>query len=155
MKKLIIVAIAMISFATLKAQKNYDGALGLRFGGERSGLQSGITGKLFLNEKDALEGIANFGFNDGGVDYFTLTALYERHATVFNVPELNGFYGAGAGIAVYGDGFGIGIDAIAGLEYTFPEIPINVSIDVKPYLNVVPEVGLYFNSALSVRYTFK
>ena len=49
----------------------------------------------------------------------------------------------------------IGIDGIIGLEYSFTEIPINVSIDWKPVLNIIGYSGFWGDGgALSVRYMF-
>jgi len=154
MKKVILlIAFTVVSFFAI-SQKNYEGALGLRFGWLQNNASAGITGKLFLKEKDALEGILNYGLGTGG--WLSLTVLYERHATLFDVPELNAFYGAGGGISVFESGFNAGIDGIVGVEYTMAEIPINFSLDVKPYFNLLPFGDTFhFNSALSIRYTFK
>lgn len=154
MKKLIL--FTLITFFGLCAygQKNYNSALGLRFGADNRNLVTGITGKIFLSDQDAVEGILNFGFTRN-TSFVSITGLYERHATLFQIPEINGYYGAGAGLGFTDNGVSAGLDGIVGVEYSFTEIPINLSVDVKPYLTVVPEVFLTFNSALSIRYYFK
>lgn len=52
----------------------------------------------------------------------------------------------------------IGVDGIIGLEYVFADIPINISADWKPAINLVGHNNnSYFwgdNGALSVRYIF-
>ena len=48
-----------------------------------------------------------------------------------------------------------GIDGVAGIEYTFDEIPINISLDIVPSINVIPYVGYWQRGAISVRYVFK
>lgn len=155
MKKIAIVLIAFLAFglSQMQGQKNYNSAIGLRLG-----LPYGITGKTFISEQDALEGILHFRDN-----YVGFTGLYERHVMLANVPELNFFYGAGAGIAIFNsrysgnNNFSIGIDAIIGVEYTIPNAPINLSLDLKPYINVVPQFGQnddWVQAAISARYTF-
>lgn len=154
MKKTLVFTVFSLLSMCAFSQKNYNSALGLRFGANNTNFVTGVTGKHFLSDKDALEGIVNFGFTRNS-NFVSITGLYERHATLFGVPEINGFYGAGGGLGFTGNGVSVGIDGITGVEYSFLEIPINVSIDVKPYLTVVPEVFLTFNSAFSVRYYFK
>ena len=155
MKKLIFISIITL-LASLSgfSQKNYDGALGLRFGYLNRNLSPGITGKFFLSDQDAIEGILGVGLgrNSG---WLSATALYERHAMIFDIPELNVYYGAGGGFGVNNDNLSLGADVITGVEYTLADAPLNFSFDIKPYLNIVPDVGLYFNSAFSIRYTFK
>ncbi len=49
----------------------------------------------------------------------------------------------------------IGIDGILGLEYTFDEIPLNLSLDILPSLNLIGSSGWGgINGALSIRYVF-
>ena len=49
----------------------------------------------------------------------------------------------------------IGIDGIIAIEYNFKEIPINISADWKPALNLVEHTRFWGdNGAISVRFIF-
>ena len=95
--------------------------------------------------------------------YIGVTVLYERHIEMSALKGLNFFYGAGAGFVAYSnkyrnsDYFSLGLDAIIGLEYTFDDIPLNLGVDIKPYIGIYPDLGFNENNiqgALSVRYAF-
>lgn len=155
MKKIIslFASFCVFGFCSVTAQSNYKTAIGLRLGSP-----FGITAKTFVSKTDAIEGILHAYSNDIG-----FTGLYERHGKIGNIPEFNVYFGAGAGIAIhninnnYNNYASIGIDGILGVEYTISSIPINVSIDVKPYINIVPDIEISqrtIDAALSVRYYF-
>lgn len=137
--------------------------------GIRAGDPTGITGKYFLRDNHALEGIVSF-WPYGPA----LTALYEIHAEAFNVPGLHWYYGAGAHVRyyraawyrrnldwyypsrIYTGGVGVGLDAILGISYKIAPIPISVSLDFKPTLEIATRNRSYFDleSAVSIRYHF-
>lgn len=160
LKYLIIIMVFLISCYKIQAQ-NYSTALGLRLGGP-----SGITLKHFTGANVALEGI--FAFHNRG---FSITGLYERHTTAFDVERLNWYYGIGGYFGIYKDGWwphrrywydypyyagpNIGVSGIIGIEYTISEIPFNISLDWKPSINLIPSIyGKLYDTALSVRYVF-
>jgi hypothetical protein len=49
----------------------------------------------------------------------------------------------------------VGVDGVVGIEYTFDEIPINLSLDIVPSFHVFPFVQYWQRGALSIRYVFK
>ena len=158
---LLITAAFLMLFQQKANAQLYKAAAGLKFGG----YENGISGKYFLNEGTALEGI--LGIRSHGL---VITGLYEYHQTAFNVPELKFYYGAGAHIGAVGDGYykryggedeyyksGIllGADGVIGLEYVIPESPIAISLDLNPRLELAR--GPFFDLApgLGLKYTFK
>jgi len=157
MKKIFLITILLSFFGlgTLLAQ-DYGTGIGIR-----SGPAQGITIKHFISSTNALEGIVSTRWQG-----WVITGLYEIHAEPFKVRELKVFYGAGAHIgwwykpdAPWADAEGqysiIGIDAILGLEYSFDEIPISLSIDWKPAFNLIGYTGVWFDGGgISVRYIF-
>ncbi len=152
MKKIILFAFFGLFILGASAQ-DYKNAIGVRGGGP-----TGITFKHFTGGNAALEFILaprHHGFEAVG--------LYELHANAFSVPRLNWYYGVGGHVGFYdGSRYGkfdrrdnfmaLGVDGIVGLEYNIPAIPINISVDFKPALNLVGYVGLWFDGAFSVRY---
>lgn len=169
-KNLIVIATAFLSLFcfTAKAQlatntSSYKTAIGLRAGGT-----SGLTVKHFFSGQNALEGIVSMWGNGIG---FTL--LYERHQTAFNVEGLNWYYGAGGHVALNfsqnykykNDNFyhynrqgslGIGVDGIVGLEYKINPLPIAISLDIKPFLELNSNGGTFIaaDSGLGIKLTF-
>jgi len=157
MKKtfLLLAFIAIISLSV--SGQDYKTSVGLR-----AGLPYGLTAKHFLSKTNALEGILASSW--GG---FVITGLYENEHWTGQYPGLNWFWGAGAHIGfwdgdrnpnfddTYGGNAVLGLDAILGLEYTFDEIPLNLSIDLLPTFNIIGYTGWGgINGALSVRYVF-
>tara|TARA_R110002096_G_scaffold115365_2_gene249793 strand:+ start:176 stop:664 length:489 start_codon:yes stop_codon:yes gene_type:complete len=145
----------LISSFGLKAQ-NYNTAIGLRGG---TGL--GISAKHFIQNDIALEGILNTRYSG-----FNFTGLYEWHKPAFNTEGFNWFYGLGAHIGFWdGDKIPwindneaytiIGVDAIGGLEYKIQNLPIAISLDWKPAINLIGYTGFWGdNAAFSIRYCF-
>lgn len=127
---------------------------------------SGLTIKHFTSSSTALEGILGFG-----PDAFSLTLLRERYANAFNERGLNWYYGIGGHLAVqtdwvYYDGIrgyrrekgdvGIGIDGIFGIEYKINEVPIALSLDFKPFVEVTTNGDVYpaLDPGLGIKFTF-
>jgi hypothetical protein len=154
MKRLLIVFALTIAMAMASNAQTYKTGLGLR-----GSPTAGITVKHFISGQSAIEGLLSTRHNG-----FLVTGLYELHAQAFSITGLYWYYGAGAHIGAWNkyyktdreDNYSvIGIDGIVGMEYNITEIPINISIDYKPALNILGKpAGLFDEVALSVRYVF-
>jgi hypothetical protein len=138
---------------------DYHAAIGLR-----AGETSGLTFKFRTGSSSRVEIIAGVWS-----DWLSLTALYERHVSAFNVDGLRWYYGAGGHAAfatgnyynggrhyARGDDFALGIDGIAGIEYKIPPIPVAISLDVKPLMEIYRNGDLFFgvDPGLGVKFTF-
>jgi len=162
MKRLVILCIitflGILSAEKATAQMDYKFAGGVRFAGFY-----GLTGKYALKENAAIEGIISFPW-----DGLMITGLYEFTGNIAAIEEFNYYVGGGV---VLGNqpklqphpvfrteerGAYIGAAVIGGVEYTFTSLPVNLSLDWKPFFTLIP--ASYFASAdiaLSIRYTFK
>ena len=88
--------------------------------------------------------------------------MYEKYANA-GLPGLNWYYGGGGHLAAHnryyyrphpvyyerryyrsGD-LGIGVDGIVGLEYKIPPIPIAISLDLKPFIEVTTGGSAFFS----------
>jgi len=164
MKKLLFSSILLFSILLISKQSNaqdYKTAVGLKFGG----YENGISLKYFTTSDIALEGI--LGFRSHGI---VITGLYEIHQEAFGVKELKFYYGAGAHIGSEGSGVYhtigggdqvynnshilLGVDGVLGLEYTIPQAPIAISLDLNPRVELA--TGPFFDIApgLGIKYTF-
>ncbi|MFN4144945.1 MAG: hypothetical protein ACK4GN_03910 [Runella sp.] len=145
----------LIGVASFTFAQDYRTAVGLR-----AGYPGGVTIKHFTKPNMAIEGIIASRWRGVG-----LTGLIEGHTRFLGINRLNFIYGAGGHIYFWGEGRRnanphnrnaiVGIDGILGFEYNFKAIPINLSIDWKPTLNVGVDNGFWGDDgAFSVRYYF-
>jgi len=168
-KYLLRISIAFLMMISLQSKaETYETALGLRL----SGFSSGISLKHFTNPTGAVEGILSFGRHS-----LLVTGLYESHKPFPNAEGLSWFYGGGAHIGFINSDYGyyyfyehrhkhdvpiddyyatflLGADFIIGLDYKFTGAPVNLSLDVKPFVDIIPGFYGYWEGALSVRFTF-
>ncbi len=156
--KRIIIILSFTLLAALVSAQDYNAAVGFR-GGE----SQGITLKAFVGGSSAFDFILATHYH--GINF---TVLYEIHkGDIFGVDNLALFYGFGGHVGLYNSAYWpwastayssgpvIGIDGVLGVEYTFDEIPINLSLDIVPSFNVIPYFGYWQRGALSIRYVFK
>lgn len=159
MKKIQLLILAIILSTGAMHAQDYRNGIGLR-----GGLYNGITYKHKFNDKVAFEAIASSRWE--GLEF---TGLAEFHNQFGSVQNFNWYYGFGGHVGNYhhdhtpyghhkdhnGTYTTIGADGIIGMEYTFLPVPINISLDYKPAINLIG--GNYFASdaaALSVRFVF-
>lgn len=162
MKQRLFLAVlfSVLFLSNVKAQ-DYTAGIGLRFGG----YENGITGKYFVDESTAYEGI--LAFRSGGV---VLTGFYEKHAPLLEVEDLKWYFGLGAHIGgingeryrrytgnddkVYNSGLLIGADAVIGLEWLIPNAPLSLGADLHPRLELAKGPFLDLEPAITIRYIF-
>jgi len=155
MKKLLLI-VCLFCIGTLAQAQDYGTGIGIR-----GGSANGLTIKHFISNDVAIEGIVATRWNG-----LNLTGLYEIHAPAFNEPGFNWYYGFGAHLGFWDGDHShwdddnsnhtiFGIDGILGLEYNIREIPINLSLDWKPALNIFGDSDFWGDGfGLSVRYVF-
>ncbi|WP_295117226.1 hypothetical protein [uncultured Chitinophaga sp.] len=146
-----IILVAIISSLAIKAKGQTAGQLEA---GVRLGLPLGPTARYYISDKFAAEAIV--GLYNRTV---SLTALGEFH---FDLSALTtegfGWYaGGGAHLGnrvIDGNNkFLAGIDGIAGANYNFPTIPLNISIDWKPAVHFTTSHE-FADFGISARYIF-
>ena len=163
MKKVILAAFMLFGLAfNAQAQDISKNALGLRLG-SNDGFGGEISYQRGLGDNNRLE--LDLGFrNSNDVDAFKLTGVYQW---VWNIDGgFNWYAGVGGGVGSYSydydgnkdNGAFVFVAGDLGLEYNFKEVPIQLSLDIRP--------ELYFNSdkyrnnnfgpdlALGIRYRF-
>jgi len=127
----------------------YKLAAGIRFSSGSPTLSNSLSFKYFFREDRAIEGLVSFG------DRFGFGALYEKHQLIGATPAFTWFYGAG-GYAGFQDGkTWLGPTGVVGLDYKFPNAPLNLSLDWKPELDISPAINFVPDAfALTARFTF-
>lgn len=162
--KAVIIAILLVTAGNFAASSqslsdSYRAAVGLR-----AGETSGLTLKINTKKGPALEFIAGLWNN-----WISFTGLYEKNAPAFKVDGLRWYYGGGGHLAfatrsnyyegrsyASGEDYGFGIDGIVGLEYKIPQIPIALSLDMKPLMEIYRNGNLNFgfDPGFGVKFTF-
>jgi hypothetical protein len=166
MKKWIMAATLFMGMCLLKGGaygqsmgSSYKTALGVKF------WPGAITVKHFIADNKALEGLAYFW--DHG---FRFTGLYEFHGNINGAPGLKWYAGPGFHMGTYSEGwyyhnnhdeyyynsgdFSVGLDGVFGLDYKFKGAPINMSLDIQPFLEIPHHTYMDVWGGLAVRYTF-
>ena len=155
MKKLLLVVMVLVfAFSFALAQENSTKMdVGLR-----GGVSSGITGRYFMSESSAIEGIV--GYRNLG---YLVTAMYEFHKPLAlgDIEGLTWFFGAGAHVGISGwwvAALTLGFDGIVGVGYDLEpliNLPLSVTLDYKPAFSLIGSWGTsWADFAFSVRYTF-
>lgn len=155
MRKILILSTLIIISSSVSAQQ-YRTALGLRLGAAY-----GFTVKHFTKSDVSLEGILVTRWNG-----FYITGLYEKVMPLSTPDNLYWYIGGGAHVGAWDgdktpryfddpddDYVVIGIDGILGMEYTFDDAPVNLSLDWKPSFNLFEHAGFWGDEiALSIRF---
>ena len=147
MKK--VLAILLVCFAVAAAVNAQDKAVGLKFGSY--GVE--VSGQMAMGDANRIE--ANLSFMGG----LGLNGYYQW---VKDLPALGSawkwYYGGGAGIALGSGYFGLGVGGQAGLEFDLqsvvPSLPLQLSLDATPTINIIGGFGFGVGGGLGVRYRF-
>ena len=160
MKRIAILCllVAVTASTNLVSAQDYKTALGVRLSSSNAMQNNSISIKQFINEKMAIEGLFTFG------DPLALGALLEFHKPL-SAAGLTYFYGAGGYIGFIktvntttqksSTDANFGAQGVIGLDYKFNNIPLNLSLDWKPELNIVSDIN--FEPAaigFTARFTF-
>ena len=105
---------------------SYKTAIGVKF------YPTGVTLKTFMRSNLAFEAIGYFWERGSRI-----TGLFEYHYDLTPSGRLKWYIGPGAHVGFYkadffDGGTSVGIDGVIGLDYKFPGIPVNVSLDWQP-----------------------
>ncbi len=146
---LVAVGIYSASAQNYKLGSDYKLGLGIRLSSAVPTLSNSISVKYFMNETNAVEGLLSFGSR------FGVGALYELHQSL-NSPGLQWFYGGGGYIGFEHGSTYFGPTGILGLDYKFSQLPLNLSLDWKPELNIIPKIDFVPDAlALTARFTIQ
>jgi hypothetical protein len=146
MKKFILpamIAVSLVAVTALNAQ-DYKTALGVRLSSSSAAVNNSISIKHFINDRAAIEGLFSFG------DPLAFGAMLEIHKPLA-ASGLSWFYGGG-GYLSFLKTYNVnqqkneidpnfGAMGVLGLDYKFANVPLNLSLDWKPELNLVSDIN--------------
>lgn len=144
MKKIFIIAALMLGFAFAVAAQ--PRAIGARLGSDLELSYQHGFGSNFL-EADLGLGLA-FHAVDLTLAY-DFSLLPGSDFNIYVGPAVNLF-----AITETNGGIGAGIGAQLGLEYSFPSVPINLSLDWRPLYHFGGYGAYWAGAALGIRYRF-
>ena len=153
--RVIILCLACLAATGLynyASAQDYKVAMGLRLSSASPTLSNSFSVKYFMDETRAIEGLISIGDNDR----FGIGGLYEKHQLIGGTPDFTWFYGAGGYVGFeHGTTF-LGPTGIVGLDYKFQNAPVNLSLDWKPELDIIPKINFVPDAfAFTVRFVFK
>jgi hypothetical protein len=154
--KLIVIIFMFLSLAA--SSQPYTTGAGLRLG-----FPYGFSVKHFFDRSDAFELIAAANLRG-----FIVAGFFQNEHEIGIEPRFYWYWGLGVhgGVVdaertpylytkeIY-TGPVLGVDALVGLDYVFRRIPLNLSFDILPSINLAGYTGWNgLNTAISVRYVF-
>jgi hypothetical protein len=146
---LCLVLLVVSSLFNSVSAQDYKVAIGVRFSSASPTLSNSVSVKYFLDESNAVEGLVSFG------NRFGIGGLYERHQLIGGTPAFKWFYGGGGYVGFQDGQTWLGPTGVIGLDYKFQNAPLNLSIDWKPELDIVPSINFVPDAfALTARFTF-
>lgn len=160
MKKIVfalLLVAAIGSFNKISAQ-DYKTALGVRLSSSAATVNNSISLKHFINQNTAVEGLFSFG------DPLALGVLFEINKPI-NETGIQWYYGGGGYLAFIKSynvnkqknetNTNVGAQGVLGLDYKFANLPLNLSLDWKPELNLVTDINFEPSAiGFTARFTF-
>lgn len=153
-----ILLVSGFFWASTVSAQDYKTALGVRLSSSQAMVNNSITLKHFFNESTAVEALFSFG------DPLALGALVEIHKP-FAASGIQWYYGGGGYLGFVKSynanteknetNTNFGAHGVLGLDYKFANLPLNLSLDWKPELNIISDIN--FEPAaigFSARFTF-
>lgn len=150
MKKISLFIFALVCFAVsgVNAQ-TYNTAIGAKFY-VGDGSAGGINIRHSLTQNTALEGSLLFMSNAIGLE-----GLYEYQGPINGAPGLQYFVGGGGLLGIgtsHGSSTAFALRLTGGLDYKFPDAPINVSLGFDPAFYIAPSTGTSVTLGIGFRY---
>lgn len=125
----------------------YKTAIGLRY------YPFGISIKTNLDSRKAALEFVGY-FKDG----FAALALYEWHFALNTNRNLRAYMGGGGIVGFRDEGSGgsavLGVSGVVGLDYKFLKMPLNLSLDWQPNLQIGSDDNFVNYGGIAARYTF-
>ena len=152
------IGIGLLFILASYGQQSSRHAIGLRLGDSR-GFDAEISYQLFVSSNNRLE--FDFGWrNQENFDAIKITALYQW---VYNLDKgFNWYVGPGGGIGFIdangnnvndGSSSFVYVAGVVGIEYDF-DIPLLLSFDFRPEINIGSGSDLNFGLGVGARYQF-
>lgn len=161
--RIVIVAACLFAASFISNAQNYDWALGVRGGGN----SSGVSLKYVWSDWYALELGYDFVYPVDALDMrygnqFSVINIWNRPIINFDFIFFYGVGMHGGSYLIKKEGeeqksrFGAGLDWVAGLEYKIPIAPVAISLEYRPFFNLFPVKPRFYlaNLGLGLKLVF-
>jgi hypothetical protein len=142
-------AIFIVLFDTAALSQDSNFGLGIVVGEP-----TGISGKYWTSRTTAIDGAVAWSFNHEGSFYIHGDFL-KHHFEIIDISEgqMPLYYGIGAK-AVFADDGIFGAHVPLGIAYLFEGAPLDVFLEIRPGLNLLPATEFDMSGGIGVRYYF-
>lgn len=153
-----VFALILCAFAAEAAAESAalarSGRFGLGLGG--SNLTSGVTGKLYLTENQAIQGTVGYWYSSRNGLSFSADYLFEAPAFVTHEAlTLHWYLGAGASLGLFSWNANVGVSGVGGVALQLKPVPLEFAIELRPgVIFVGPNSGFHFGTGGAIRYFF-
>ena len=153
MKNLFI--ILFIVTATLNFSKSFENERGSVGVGVILGEPTGLSGKFWLNEFEAID--AGVAYSFFGESSFSLHADYLYHDLdmIIDEHEIPVYYGFGFRYRALENDAGFGARGVMGVLWYHPEVPVDIFFEIVPVFELFPATSLNLDIAIGGRFYFK
>jgi len=142
---------SVIIVSVLGAAAAAQGSFGL---GIIVGEPTGVSGKLWMTERSAIDAAAAWSFSDESA--LTLVADYLLHNfDLIDVEkgQLPIYFGVGGRVKFESESK-VGLRIPVGLAYIFEDAPLDAFFEIAPLLDLIPDTDFNINAAIGIRYFF-
>lgn len=135
--------------AALQAQEK-------RFGlGIIIGEPTGISGKLWLSQTNAIDGGIAWSFTKNSSLHLHADYLWHVYDAIESPEIVPLYWGVGGRMKTGNKGDArIGVRFVFGVNYIFKKLPVDIFFELGPIMDVIPETSLRINGGLGGRYFF-
>ena len=144
-----VLTTVLLVCGTVEAQ---DSGFGL---GVILGEPTGISGKLWIENSKAIDGAVALSFDKESAVHLHADLLFHDF-NLFKAEKgkLLLYYGVGGRIK-FEDKSKVGVRFPGGINYLFPEAPLDVFLEIVPLLDLAPSTKFRLNAAIGIRYFFQ
>jgi len=124
--------------------------------GLMAGEPSGVSLKYWLSEDSAIDAGVGWSFHDDDDFHFHADYLFHLFDLIpFDPGRMPVYFGGGARVKIrdHRDDL-FGLRAVAGVEYLFEKVPVDLFVEAGPVFDVAPDFEVRFTAAIGARYWF-
>lgn len=149
LKSIMLFALTLLlTVGTVEAQESGFG-LGIILGEP-----TGISGKLWIEDRKAIDGAVAWSFDRESAMHLHADLLFHSSKIIKEeMSKLVAYYGIGGRIKFEDDGK-VGIRVPLGINYLPSKTPLDVFLEIVPILDLAPSTDFSLNAAIGIRYFF-
>jgi hypothetical protein len=151
MKRFLLIVIPATVLAVTQQVRSQQEDFGL---GIVVGEPTGISAKYWISQTTAIDGAVAWSFSHSGSFYIHADYL-KHHFEIIDISEgrMPFYYGIGGKMVLANKGI-LGVHFPLGMAYMFDTAPLDIFIEIRPGLNLLPSTSFDISGGIGVRYYF-